>query len=233
MNDFDEVDATTDTASERSSLDTLELGARLSHLSRAKVAVALNNVHHVQMCTSYDREENVTVYVLDVFLQTPPRGLPNRSATTSTNQKPGKKSERRRRELRMKDDLRADYQVEHRYSAFRALRERVGDAVVAPKDRSHPQWCPYCTRVRELVNSGMFPSRFPNGSMAIAMGLRDLLVRNREERLETFVNLLLRAAKDVSYRSGCNPCGRFEVVSRLLSDFLTEPHLRAVGSGWR
>ncbi|EGZ24492.1 hypothetical protein PHYSODRAFT_325606, partial [Phytophthora sojae] len=54
----------------------------------------------------------------------------------------------------------------------------------------------------------------------------------REARLETFVNLLLRAAKDVSYRSGCSPCGRFEVVSRLLSDFLTEPHLRASGGAW-
>ncbi|KAG1703969.1 hypothetical protein DVH05_006975 [Phytophthora capsici] len=233
MSDFDEMEATTDTASERSSLDTLELGARLSHLSRAKVAVALNNVHHVQMCTSYDREENVTVYVLDVFLQTPPRGLPSRSGAVPTTQKLVKKSERRRRELRAKDDLRADYQVEHRYLTFRMLRERIGEAVVAPKDRSHPQWCPYCTRVRELVNSGMFPSRFPNGSVAIVMGLRKILVRNREERLETFMNLLLRAAKDVSYRSGCNPCGRFEVVSRLLSDFLTEPHLRTASSVWR
>ncbi|KAL3672270.1 hypothetical protein V7S43_002930 [Phytophthora oleae] len=233
MSDFDEMDATTDTASERSSLDTLELGARLSQLSRAKVAVALNNVHHVQMCTSYDREENMTAYVLDVFLQTAPRGLPSRSATALTKEKPTKKSERRRRELRAKDDLRADYQVEHRYSTFRALRERIGEAVAAPKDRSHPQWCPYCTRVRELVNSGVFPSRFPNGSMAIVMGLRELLVRNREERLETFVNLLLCAAKDVSYRSGCNLCRRFEVVSTLLSDFLTEPHLRTAGSVWR
>ncbi|KAG7379731.1 hypothetical protein PHYPSEUDO_008260 [Phytophthora pseudosyringae] len=234
INDLDEVDATADTASERSSLDTLELGARLSQLSRAKMAVALNNVHHVQMCTAYDREERVTVYVLDVFLQAAPRGLPSRTAATSASTAPRRKQkqskgERRRRET---DELRADYQVEHRYSAFRALREQIGEAVAAPKDKSHPQWCPYCTRVRELVGSGVFPSRFPNGSVAIAMGLRALLVRNREERLETFVNLLLRAAKDVSYRSGCNPCGRFEVVSTLLSDFLAEPHLRTAGSAW-
>ncbi|ETL29312.1 hypothetical protein F441_17947 [Phytophthora nicotianae CJ01A1] len=234
--DLDEMDAVTDSASDRSSLDALELGARLSQLSRAKVAVALNSVHHVQMCTSYDREEHVTVYVLDVFLQSAPRGLPSCIATTSasTTQHRHKESkrERRRRELREKDELRADYQVEHRYSTFRALRERIGEVVAAPKDKSHPQWCPYCTRVRELVNSGVFPSRFPNGSVATVIGLHKLLVRNREDRLESFVNLLLRAAKDVSYRSGCNPCGRFEVVSTLLSDFLTEPHLRTAGSAW-
>ncbi|KAE8961147.1 hypothetical protein PR003_g28920, partial [Phytophthora rubi] len=41
--DFDEMDMRTDTASERSSLDTVELGARLSQLSRAKMSVALNS----------------------------------------------------------------------------------------------------------------------------------------------------------------------------------------------
>ncbi|OWZ02450.1 hypothetical protein PHMEG_00025981 [Phytophthora megakarya] len=177
------------------------------------------------MCTSYDREEHVTVYVLDVFLQAAPRGLP---ATTSDKHKQSK-NERRCHELREQDDLRAGYQVEHRYSTFRALRERIGEVVAAPKDKSHPQWCAYCTRVRDLVNSGVFPSRFPS-RVANAMGLHDCVVRCREERLETFVNLLLRAAKDISYRSGCTPCGRFEAVSKLLSEFLTELHLRAASS---
>ncbi|KAG6619908.1 Phox homologous domain [Phytophthora cinnamomi] len=236
-NALDEMDVYTDTASERSSLDTVELGARLSQLSRAKVAVALNSVHHVQMCTAYDREGHVTAYVLDVFLQAAPRGLPVASAASSkskgANKRRQSRSERVRRELRERDELRADYQVEHRYSAFRTLRERIAEAVAAPKDKSHPQWCPYCTRVRELASSGMFPSRFPSrGRVAIAVGLHDFVVRSRTERLETFVNLLLRAAKDISYRSGCSPCGRFEVVSRLLSDFLMEPHLRTSGSSW-
>ncbi|KAF1789246.1 Phox homologous domain [Phytophthora cactorum] len=208
--DFDD----TDSASERSSL---ELGARLSQLSRAKVAVALNNVHHVQMCTSYDREERVTVYVLDVFLQSAPRGLPSRALTASESTTKHKhkqsKRERRQRKLREEDDLRADYQVEHRYSTFRALRERISEVVAAPKDN-------------------ISVSVSESSSVVIAMGLHKLLVRNREERLESFVNLLLRAAKDVSYRSGCNPCGRFEVVSTLLSDFLTEPHLRTACSAW-
>ncbi|POM65560.1 Hypothetical protein PHPALM_18701 [Phytophthora palmivora] len=227
IDDFDEV---TDTGSELSSLDTLELGARLSQLSRAKVAVALNNVHHVQMCTTYDREEHVTMYVLDVFLQATPRGLPTTSSVDKPKQSRG---ERRRRELREQDTLRAEYQVEHRYSTFRTLRECIGEVVAAPKDKSHPQWCAYCSRVRDLVKSGMFPSRFPScGRVAMAMGLHNYVVRLREERLETFVNMLLRAAKDISYRSGCTPCSRFEAVSKLLSDFLTEPHLRTAGSAW-
>ncbi|KAE8907335.1 hypothetical protein PF005_g32894 [Phytophthora fragariae] len=232
--DFDEMDMRTDTASERSSLDTVELGARLSQLSRAKMAVALNSVRHVQMCTAYDREGHVTAYVLDVFLQAAPRGLPVASATTGKSKQKQKDKRNRgecaRRELRERDELHADYQVEHRYSAFRTLRERIGEAVATPKDKSHPQWCAYCTRVRDLVNSGAFPPRFPSrGRVAIAVGLHDYVVRSREERLETFVNLLLRAAKDISYRSGCSPCGRFETVSRLLNDFLTEPHLRGSG----
>ncbi|CAI5724523.1 unnamed protein product [Peronospora effusa] len=215
-----------DTASERSSLDILELGRRLSQLSRAKEAVALNNVHHVRMCTAYDREEHVTVYVLDVFLQVIPRGLPKKTAAANMHMQ--SKRERRPREMREKDELQADYQVEHRYSAFRLLRELIRKTVAAPKDTSHPQWCPYCSRVRELVNSGGFPSRFPNrGRVAIITGLHKLLVRSREQHLEVFVNRLLTAAKDVSYRSGCNPCGRFEAVSRLLSDFLMEIHLYA------
>ncbi|KAF4318608.1 hypothetical protein JM18_006640 [Phytophthora kernoviae] len=158
---YDEIDTTTDTDTERSSLDT-DLNCRLSQLSRAKIAVALNQVHHVRMSTAYDREEHVTVYVLDVFLQSAPRGIP----------KPVKESkrERKKRELREKDELRPDYQVEYRYSTFRALRQRVGEAVKALQDRSHSQWCPYCTRVRDLVSSGLFPSRFPNGRVALVTG---------------------------------------------------------------
>ncbi|KAE8954193.1 hypothetical protein PR003_g33560, partial [Phytophthora rubi] len=85
--DFDEMDMRTDTASERSSLDTVELDTRLSQLSRAKVAVALNSVRHVQMCTVYDREGHVTAYVLDVFLQAAPRGLPVATSKSKLKQK--------------------------------------------------------------------------------------------------------------------------------------------------
>lgn len=216
------MDLTMSTTSERSSMDNM----RLTQLSRAKVAVALNSVHHVQMNKAYDGKEHVTMYVLDVFVQPTPRGLLSHPVTASEIK------HTQRNGVREKDHRHADYQVEHRYSMFRLLRKRIRETVAVPKDKSHPQWCPYCTRVRELVNSGLFPSRFPNGNVAIATGLRELLVRNREERLESFVNLLLRAAKDMSYRSGCDPCVKFEIVSTLLSDFLLEPHLRTAGSSW-
>ncbi|KAF1789245.1 hypothetical protein GQ600_18938 [Phytophthora cactorum] len=212
--DFDD----TDSASERSSL---ELGARLSQLSRAKVAVALNNVHHVQMCTSYDREERVT---------SAPRGLPSRALTASESTTKHKhkqsKRERRQRKLREEDDLRADYQVEHRLldvpCATRAHQRSGGSAQgqVTPAVVSvlHAR-----TGTRDLGSISVSVSEKQRGHRH---GLAQTAGTNREERLESFVNLLLRAAKDVSYRSGCNPCGRFEVVSTLLSDFLTEPHLR-------
>ncbi|CEG38934.1 Phox homologous domain [Plasmopara halstedii] len=216
------MNVTTDTPSELFNLDSM----RLSQLSRAKVAVALNNVHHVQMSKTYDYKEHVTMYVLDVFLQSAPRGLLSQNATVLVT-KSAQRNSVLEREIHS-----PDFQVEHRYSSFRSLRKRIREAVAVPSDKSHSQWCPYCSRVREIVTSRVFPSRFPNGNWAIATGLRDVLVRNREKRLESFVNLLLRAAKDISYRSGCDPCVKFEVVSALLSDFLSEPHSRTVTSSW-
>lgn len=203
--DFDVATIATESDTERTSENenaSLIKDWQLPQLSRAKVAVALNSIHHVRMCRARDEDKHVTVYVLDVFLQSTPRGITKQGNGKMKGRSPGN-------------------QVEHRYSAFRALRERIGEAVKEPKDKTHSQWCPYCSRVRELVHSSAFPSRFPNCGI---VGLHDYLVHNRKQRLEMFMNLLLRAAKDVSYRSGCNPCGRFEVVSKLLSDFLAEPH---------
>ncbi|CAI5733987.1 unnamed protein product [Hyaloperonospora brassicae] len=229
-----------DTASEHSSLDTLELGGRLSQLSRAKGAVALNGVHHVRMYTTYKLEEHVTVYVLDVFLQATPRGLPKTTTattTTTTGRVPTRRqSKHQRRRFDVKEEEAeagpADYQVEHRYSAFRALRERVRETVAAPKDKSHPYWCPYCSRVRELLGSVAFPCRVPHsGCLALVTKfLSTTLIRRREQRLGVFINELLRAAKDVSYRSGCRPCDRFEAVSRTLSDFFTPATTRPTGT---
>ncbi|KAG7376315.1 hypothetical protein PHYPSEUDO_013765 [Phytophthora pseudosyringae] len=209
---FDAAITSPDTDTEcTSAISSLTKDLELSQLSRAKMAVALNSIHHVRMCRAFDEKERVTVYVLDVFQQSTPRGI---SKLTKKNKC-------------TIDDLSPDYQVKHRYSAFRALRERISDEVKVPKDKSHSQWCPYCSRVREFTHSGAFPPRFPTRSgVAIATGLHDYVVHNREQRLETFTNLLLRAAKDISYRSGCTPCGRFEVVSKLLSDFLAEPHVQ-------
>ncbi|CAI5742574.1 unnamed protein product [Peronospora destructor] len=83
---------------------------------------------------------------------------------------------------REKDELHADYKVEHRYSAFRMLRERINETAAAPKNTAHPQWWLYCSRVREVVNSGKFPSQFSNrGRVVIVTGLHKLLVRSREQ----------------------------------------------------
>uniref|UniRef100_A0AAV1VDI4 PX domain-containing protein n=1 Tax=Peronospora matthiolae TaxID=2874970 RepID=A0AAV1VDI4_9STRA len=221
-----------DTASEHSSLDTLSLGGRLSQLSRAKGAVALNSVHHVRMNTTYELEKHVTVYVLDVYLQATPRGLPKtttikgRRTTYRQSRRPRRRvegHEKEEEEEEEEENGRADYHVEHRYSAFRKLREHVGEAVAAPKDKSHPYWCPYCSRVREVLRSVSFPSRCPTrGRLALVTGfLYKTLVRSREQRLGVFIDQLLHAARDMSYRSGCDPCGRFEDVSGLLSDFIT------------
>ncbi|POM65526.1 Hypothetical protein PHPALM_18742, partial [Phytophthora palmivora] len=202
--DVDTIATDTDTEHTRES-SSLVKDLQLSQLCRAKLAVALNTIHHVQMCGTHEGEEDATVYVLDVFLQSTPRGITKKSN-------------------RIMDVRSPDFQVKHRYSAFRALREQIGEAVKVPKDKSHAQWCPYCSRVRELVHSRTFPSRFPNcGNVMITTGLHNYLVHNRKQRLGSFMNLLLRAAKDISYRSGCTPCQRFELVSKLLSDFLAEP----------
>ncbi|ETP05456.1 hypothetical protein F441_17943 [Phytophthora nicotianae CJ01A1] len=206
-NDFDFSISTSDTDTERTSEgSSLIKDLQLSQLSRAKVAVVLNSIHHVKMCKAKEGE-HVTAYALEVFLQSTPKGIAKKNKCTT-------------------DDRSPDYSVEHRYSAFRTLRECISEAVKIPKDKSHARWCPYCSRVRELVHSSVLPPRFPSNSMTIATGLHDYLVRNREHRLEMFMNLLLRAAKDISYRSGCTPCGRFEIVSKLLNDFLADQHLQ-------
>ncbi|KAE8986660.1 hypothetical protein PR003_g18354 [Phytophthora rubi] len=179
----------------------------LSQLSRGKMAIALNSIHHVQMSRTYNQEEYVTVYALDVFVQSTLTGAiikGKRSIKSET------------------DSGRIAYQVAHRYSSFRMLRQSIGETVKVPKDKSHSQWCPYCSRVRDITKSSVFPPRFPScTSVGIVIGLRDYMVHSSEKRLKMFVSLLLRAAKDISYRSGCSPCGRFENVSKLLSDFLT------------
>ncbi|CAI5742604.1 unnamed protein product [Peronospora destructor] len=93
--------------------------------------------------------------------------------------------ETRKQSKREKSELHADYKVEHRYSAFCMLRERINETSAAPKNTAHPQWCLYCSRVREVMSSGKFPSQFPNRRrMVIVTGLHKLLVRSREQHLE-------------------------------------------------
>ncbi|KAG1703970.1 hypothetical protein DVH05_006976 [Phytophthora capsici] len=191
---FDVINSATETDTESintSSGFTKDL--QLSQLTRAKVAVQLNRIHHVQMCGAQDEDENVTVYILNVYLQSIPRGIASEKANAS------------------QDERRPDYRVEHRYSTFRTLCERINEAVKVPKDKSHSKWCPYCSRVRELVRSRVFPPRFPN-----IIGFHDALVRNREQRLGTFMNLLAHAAKDISVHSMQSFRGCLAVDHRVL-----------------
>ncbi|KAG7379728.1 hypothetical protein PHYPSEUDO_008257 [Phytophthora pseudosyringae] len=213
---------------ERRSLDT-DLGRSLSQLSSsAKCAVSLNQISHVAIRGAYNREERgalVTVYAVDVFLLGGQKGLPTTSAQSKRKltwrRNPKKPSER------------PEYQVEHRYSSFRLLRERISDVVSsAPTEADqHPQWCAYCSRVLWLVTAGDFPSRYPNrGAVATYSGWRHLLVHSRKHGLEKFINELLAAAKDVSYRYSAIQCGRYATVSGLLNDFIEGPHLRTAVS---
>ncbi|KAL3672267.1 hypothetical protein V7S43_002926 [Phytophthora oleae] len=210
---------TTDSdATESPSLDA-DLGRRPLQLSSsAKCAVSLNQISHVAIRGAYNHEGHgalVTIYVLDVFLLGVQKGLPMASAQSNRKltwrQNPKKESEH------------PEYQVEHRYSSFRLLRQRVLDAVTAaPADvDQHPQWCAYCSRVQWLVTTGEFPSRFPNkGAVAAYTGWRQLLVHSRKHGLEKFINELLTAAKDVSYRYTAIQCERYATVSGLLNSFL-------------
>ncbi|KAE8979573.1 hypothetical protein PR001_g24513 [Phytophthora rubi] len=126
----------------------------------------------------------------------------------------------------------ADYQVEHRYSSFRLLRQRILDVVSAPSESdTHPLWCAYCSRVLWLVTAGDFPSRYPSqGPVATYTGWRQLLVRLRKHGLEKFINELLTAAKDVSYRYTAVQCERYATVSGFLNEFLADSHLRTAVS---
>ncbi|KAG7394561.1 hypothetical protein PHYBOEH_005015 [Phytophthora boehmeriae] len=202
---------------ERHSLD-VELGRRLSQLSdNAKFAVGLNQINRVVIRSSYEHEEHgrvVTVYVVDVFLQSLPKGLPK------TDHKREQKNEQ------------PAYRVQHRYSEFRLLRRRIEDVVGDPgEDEMHPMICPYCSRVLWLVTTGSFPSRYPNqGPVAICTGWRKLLTHSRKHGLEKFINALISAAKDVSYRYSAVQCERYATVSHLLNDFLAEPHSSLIGT---
>ncbi|EGZ24472.1 hypothetical protein PHYSODRAFT_481334 [Phytophthora sojae] len=201
------------------------LGRRLSALSNnSKHAFTLNQVQRVKVCATYDREDEggATVYVLDVYLQYVQRGLPTTPGET--------KSERRSRLEQEKEEAEPEYQVEHRYSAFRELRKRIAKIV---HDREPLRWCAYCSRVTWIASVESFPSRFPNrGSWAQWTGWRRLQVHMRKRKLQRFVNQLLRCAKDLSYRRGGGQCQRFIEVSQILNTFLMDPDLRPEGCVW-
>ncbi|ETP33552.1 hypothetical protein F442_17915 [Phytophthora nicotianae P10297] len=204
----------------RHSLD-MELGRRLSQFSDStKFAVSLNQIQRVAIRGMYDSPEHdgATLYVVDVYLQRSQKGLPSSNSSESVRA-------RKRRLLHEQDAERPECQVQHRYSDFRALREKICEVVDVKDDQMHPVWCSYCNRVLWLMTFGGFPSRFPNrGVVATYTGWHRLLTHSRRHKLEHFINELLTAAKDESYRYGNTQCQRFVTVSQLLQAFLLEPN---------
>ncbi|EEY57445.1 uncharacterized protein PITG_11297 [Phytophthora infestans T30-4] len=176
----------------------MELGRHLSQFSdSAKFAVSLNQIQRVAISGMYDSPDNdgATIYVVD------------------------------RRLLHEQDAERPECHVQHRYSDFRALREKICEVVDVKDDQMHPVWCSYCNRVLWLMKFGGFPSRFPNrGAVATFTGWHRLLTHSRKHKLKQFINELLAAAKDESYRYGNTQCQRFVAISQLLQIFLLEPH---------
>ncbi|GMF49299.1 unnamed protein product [Phytophthora fragariaefolia] len=217
---------TADDSEGRHSLD-VELGRRLSQLSdSAKFAVTFNEIQRVVIRGMFDSPEHdgATMYVLGIFLQRSQKGIPASKANES--------GRARKRRLQLEQDERPEYQVLHRYSDFRTLRRQIGEVVNTAEDHIHPVWCAYCCRVMWFMTYCSFPSRFPNrGVVAAYTGWHHLVTHNRKHKLELFINELLTAAKDESYRHGSMQCERFVAVSQLVQAFLLAPHAQTSYSG--
>ncbi|KAG1703968.1 hypothetical protein DVH05_006974 [Phytophthora capsici] len=209
------------------------LDASVGSLSRistiSKFAMKLNQIHHVKICATYDDSvDGATVYVVNVYLRYIQKGLPPACVLL------GETDKQRRQRLQLERELeRPVYQVEHRYSAFRDLRRRIMKTVSARSENRYHQLCTYCSRVKFIDSSTNFPPRIPNrGVVATCTGWRKLCTHFRKRQLESFVNQLLRAAKDMSYRTGSGQCERFIAVSQILNLFLSAPSMQEMESVW-
>ncbi|KAE8907333.1 hypothetical protein PF005_g23125 [Phytophthora fragariae] len=214
---------------ELSDLPSRSLDTGLGCLSSiAKFAMKLNQIHHVKICATYDESEGgATIYVLSVYLRYVQKGIPPPAPV-------GESEGQRKKRLRLERELeRPLYQVEHRYSAFRELRRRVMKTVNARGENRYHQQCAYCSRVKFIDSSTSFPPRVPNrGLVATCTGWRQICTHFRKRQLESFLNQLLKAAKDLSYRTGSGQCERFLVVSQILNSFLSAESMRATESVW-
>lgn len=199
----------------RFSINT-DLGRHLSEISKSvKFAVILNQIQRIAIRGICDRPEHglSTMYVIDIYSQHTQKGLPISKARNIRLPKWCR--------IHTRTTERPDCQVEHRYSDFRALRERIYEAVDARDDEMHQMRCSYCNRMLWFITYGDFPSRYPNqGLLATYTGWRRLLTRSRRHKLEHFINELLTAVKDESYRHGKAQCEHFMMASQLLQAFL-------------
>ena len=202
----------------------------LGRLSRLSVnAVKLNQIHHIKICATYDENgDGTTIYVMNVYLRYVQKGLPSPSVL------PGESLKEQRKRLNGEQEReRPMYQVEHRYSAFRELRRRVMKIVNAKGEDKYYHLCSYCSRVKFIDSSTVFPPRVPNrGLVASCTGWRHICTSVRKHQLERFVNQLLWAAKDMSYRTGSRRCNRFLLVSEILNSFLSAASMEATENVW-
>ncbi|KAK1932091.1 hypothetical protein P3T76_012591 [Phytophthora citrophthora] len=97
----------------------------------------LNEIHRVEISSTYE-SNGATIYVLNVFLRTTQKGLPTLETL----------DERRCRLRRENKGQIPDYQVEHRYSDFRAMVKSISDVV---NDHDHFRFCAYCSRVGVII----------------------------------------------------------------------------------
>ncbi|RMX68978.1 hypothetical protein KXD40_000926 [Peronospora effusa] len=200
---------------------------RLSRLSAN--AVKLNQIHHIKICATYDKNgDGTTIYVMNVYLRYVQKGLPPPSVFQGESLK-----EQRKRLKIERERERSMYQVEHRYSAFRELRRRVMKSVNAQGEDKYHHQCSYCSRVKFIDSSTIFPPRVPNrGFLASCTGWRQICTYFRKRQLERFVNQMLWAAKDMSYRTGSGRCDRFLLVSEILNSFLSAASMEATENVW-
>ncbi|KAG3108448.1 hypothetical protein PI124_g12182 [Phytophthora idaei] len=186
---------------ERHILDAA-LGHSLSQLSSsAKFAASLNQISHVVIREAYNREEHGALVAVYV-VDVFLMGVQKGLPMTSAQS--------------------------WRKLTWRQKREKQSER---PVPSGAPLLILQAASTADLGRAGDFPSRYPHGgALATYTGWRQLLVHSRKHGLEKFINELLTAAKDVSYRYSAIQCERYATVSGVLNDFLGDPHLRTAVS---
>lgn len=218
--------------------------AGLNRLSTTtKFAFSLNQITRVAVSSCYDRvEDGKSVYVVDIYLQAPMRGLPVHSVTFDDSSAGGSRSSpdrtsnssgmRLRQATRVSEhdelDRKPDYQIEYRYSEFRALRTQIQKLVGHPYDELQKKCCKYCLQLQWVAHFVSFPSRsFIDGVITGVGPLKRMRTKARQSGLTDFMNELLHTAKEAMYQiQDAATCQGFLSVSQVLTDFLAEPTLR-------
>lgn len=219
----------------RESLDSWST-MRLSRLScNTKCAITLNQIDHVEINSCYEREhDGVIMYVLDVYLKYYQTGIPSVGRSTeffhelfshksASNCDAVSVPSTQAARSPEKTTKKPQHQIEYRYSAVRAFRKRLRNAVEDTDEWQHLKWCCYCSKMQWLTVFGPFPSRHPLSSMAAnVVHWQQHLCRfvHRQQKLASFINRVLATAKDSSYRYQSSQCHCYANVSSIVTEFL-------------